>query len=249
MKHKDYYWVIILIGCILIIIAPSILTLPWRDKVLGLNTNFKSTGQIGDTIGGITAPIIGLISIWLLYRTFREQREFNKKQVEFNEWSSLKDMLSNTEKHLNNIVVGDILENKGNAIPKIKNESSHIADLYTLIPPYTSDILQLTLKEGYVLRLCLKGYYENLKKMIQLISKTSMYYSIIEERIQTSIEKIFCIYDAIEKKNILFQLEVNNLAGDEEDDDDEILIRLFEEDKALFEKLPSEYLPKWYKQK
>ena len=85
MRHKDYYWVILLIGCILIIIAPSIFTLPWRDKVLGLNTNFKCTGQIGDTIGGITAPIIGLISIWLLYITFREQREFNKKQVEFNE--------------------------------------------------------------------------------------------------------------------------------------------------------------------
>ena len=125
MKHKDYYWVIILIGCILIIIAPSILTLPWRDEVLGLNTNFKSTGQIEDTIGGITAPIIGLISIILLYITFREQREFNKKQVEFNEWSSLKDMLSNTEKHLNYIVVGDILENKGNAVPKIENKSSH----------------------------------------------------------------------------------------------------------------------------
>ena len=256
-KRNWIRWILILIGIlvipsliiILLIVLPTTLITTFHIPFGCLNTDFTNTGQIGDTIGGITAPIIGLVSIILLYITFREQREFNKKQVEFNEWSSLKDMLSNTEKHLNNIVVGDILENKGNAIPKIKNKSSHIADLYTLIPPYTSDILQLTLKEGYVLRLCLKGYYENLKKMIQLISKTSMYYSIIEERIQASIEKIFCIYDAIEKKNILFQLEVNNLAGDEEDDDDEILIRLFEEDKALFEKLPSEYLPKWYKQK
>lgn len=242
-----------LIDCILIICA--ILFIPFVCTIIFIirkyeicNLEYIQTEHIGDIIGGITAPIIGLISIWLLYRTFREQREFNKKQVEFNEWSSLKDMLSNTEKHLNYIVVGDILENKGNAVPKIENKSSHIADLYTLIPPHTSDVLQLTLKEGYVLRSCLKGYYENLKKLIQLISKTSMYYSIIEERIQASIEKIFCIYDAIEKKNILFQLEVNNQAGDEEeDDDDEILIRLFEEDKALFEKLPSEYLPKWYK--
>ena len=45
---------------------------------------FRCTGQIGDTIGGITALFIGLISIWLLYITFREQRQFNEKQLEFN---------------------------------------------------------------------------------------------------------------------------------------------------------------------
>lgn len=38
------------------------------------------TGQIGDTIGGITAPIIGIVSIYLLARTLHEQLKFNSVQ-------------------------------------------------------------------------------------------------------------------------------------------------------------------------
>lgn len=46
--------------------------------------NFSNTGEIGDTIGGITAPFIGVISIILLWITFREQRRFNQQQVNDN---------------------------------------------------------------------------------------------------------------------------------------------------------------------
>lgn len=84
MKHRDYYWIILLIGCILIIVLPTLIT-TFHISLGCLNTDFTNTGQIGDTIGGITAPFIGLISIWLLYKTFREQRRFNEKQLEFNE--------------------------------------------------------------------------------------------------------------------------------------------------------------------
>lgn len=57
---------------------PALLTRPnfcsWFD--------FSETGQIGDTIAGITAPIIGLISIYLLVRTLNEQLAFNKLQAD-----------------------------------------------------------------------------------------------------------------------------------------------------------------------
>ena len=46
--------------------------------------DFSGTGQIGDTIGGITAPFIGLISVWLLWRTLCEQINFNKEQAKDN---------------------------------------------------------------------------------------------------------------------------------------------------------------------
>ena len=48
------------------------------------NLEYTQTEHIGNIIGGFTTPIVGLISIWLLYKTFREQRRFNEKQLDFN---------------------------------------------------------------------------------------------------------------------------------------------------------------------
>lgn len=45
----------------------------------------EETGYMGDTLGGTTAPFIGLLSIFLLFYTFKEQRDFNQKQKEFND--------------------------------------------------------------------------------------------------------------------------------------------------------------------
>lgn len=42
--------------------------------------DFETTGCIGDTIGGTTAPFIGLISIYYLYKTLKEQQQFNQMQ-------------------------------------------------------------------------------------------------------------------------------------------------------------------------
>jgi len=48
--------------------------------------HFTTTGQIGDTIGGLTAPIIGLLNAILVYVTISVQIEANKKvQGQINE--------------------------------------------------------------------------------------------------------------------------------------------------------------------
>lgn len=235
MKHKDYYWVIILIGCILIIIAPSILTLPWRDEVLGLNTNFKSTGQIGDTIGGITAPIIGLVSIWLLYITF-------KKQQKFNLWTTAKDTLSRIEKILSTYITIEVHELEDNNING-KTNRVPISELSALLTEYK---LELSLNDGRLLLSYLKKIILNINKYLKLDPEIST--DLNTDIIKNYVSTILSIYSAVENKYITFQLGVNNLAGDEEDkSDDEILIQLFEKDKALFEKLPSEYLPDKHK--
>ena len=67
---------LIIVGILFAIIAP-ILFIQNRT-----NIDFTETGQIGDTIGGITAPIIGILSILLLFYTLWEQISFNKKQKE-----------------------------------------------------------------------------------------------------------------------------------------------------------------------
>lgn len=65
-------------GFIIALIAPVAFTRPACRHYF----DFSNTGEIGDTIGGITAPIIGIISILLLVYTLWEQINFNKKQIE-----------------------------------------------------------------------------------------------------------------------------------------------------------------------
>ncbi len=44
--------------------------------------DFSATGQIGDTIGGITAPFMGLVGSILVFLSFKAQTDMNRKQFE-----------------------------------------------------------------------------------------------------------------------------------------------------------------------
>lgn len=61
------------IGCCVIMIIPALFTL--RVSFL---PGYLITGQIGDTIGGTTAPFIGLFSAILVYLSFQEQIKANR---------------------------------------------------------------------------------------------------------------------------------------------------------------------------
>ena len=70
--------IVITICIIAILISPVIFTSPaFCDRLV-----FSSTGEIGDTIGGITAPIIGLVSVVLLYITLKNQINANERQYD-----------------------------------------------------------------------------------------------------------------------------------------------------------------------
>lgn len=58
------------------------------------NLVFAETGQIGDTIGGITAPFIGIINIILLVFTLRAQLCFNMNQANDNTVSQILNLQS-----------------------------------------------------------------------------------------------------------------------------------------------------------
>ena len=77
---------VLFIITVIIAFAPFILT---RSSICDM-FDFSSTGEIGDTIGGTTAPIIGLISIILLYLTLQEQIKFNRsQQIQSNEQAKI----------------------------------------------------------------------------------------------------------------------------------------------------------------
>lgn len=78
-KFKDIALMGIFILCV--VLSPIILTRPAISSIL----DFTLTGQIGDTIGGITSPIIGILSVILLYLTLKQQNEINAEQKNYND--------------------------------------------------------------------------------------------------------------------------------------------------------------------
>src|SRR6056297_241134 len=63
-------------GVILIFLSLYIFTRPAIFDIW----DFSDTGQIGDTIGGITAPIINIIGAFLVYISFQAQITANRIQ-------------------------------------------------------------------------------------------------------------------------------------------------------------------------
>ena len=68
---KPKYLLIIGIG-LFIISTPLIFTQPSVAR----HFNFSNTGQIGDTIGGITAPFINFLGAILVYFSFQQQIKY-----------------------------------------------------------------------------------------------------------------------------------------------------------------------------
>ncbi|MBN1969756.1 MAG: hypothetical protein JW870_10340 [Candidatus Delongbacteria bacterium] len=68
--------IILIVGSFLTFFAPSILTMPSIRQFW----NFTETGNIGDTIGGITSPIIGLMGASLMFYSIILQYNANKRQ-------------------------------------------------------------------------------------------------------------------------------------------------------------------------
>lgn len=92
MKKKEYF--ILVVGIIIILIAPTILTQPAIKSIW----NFSETGSIGDTIGGITTPFIGLLGALLVFLSFKQQIKANEKlekQIKFGQWTTNYEILNN----------------------------------------------------------------------------------------------------------------------------------------------------------
>ncbi|WP_321347073.1 hypothetical protein [uncultured Draconibacterium sp.] len=77
-RRMNFYAVLtISIGIVLLLVLPILFTQPWGWFILN-----RDTAYIGDSIGGMTAPIIGIISTFLIYLSFRAQIKMNKRQWE-----------------------------------------------------------------------------------------------------------------------------------------------------------------------
>ncbi len=68
----------IIIGVFITVVAPILLTQYCSVSL----ARFGKPHEIGDTIGGITSPIIGILSAVLLFLTFKQQSDKKDKEID-----------------------------------------------------------------------------------------------------------------------------------------------------------------------
>lgn len=99
---------ILITGIILIFLSLYLFTRP----AIFESWDFSDTGQIGDTIGGISAPIINLIGAFLVYFSFKAQITANKIHVSALEEEKLKNQISRVFQ--NHLALFDEIKNRLN---------------------------------------------------------------------------------------------------------------------------------------
>lgn len=132
-KHKKK---LLILGIILIIfISPILLTLPAFINFFDLS----DTGQIGDTIGGITSPFVNLLGAFLVYLSFSEQLKANKIQrrglqneIQNNanerKYNSIIHDINNLRNDINDFRIINDNQNQGiQALDKFKNQIMSIS--------------------------------------------------------------------------------------------------------------------------
>lgn len=87
------------IGIFAIILMPVMLTMPSYYELL----DFSETGQIGDTIGGITAPFLNLIGAFLVFFALQAQVKANELIQEQIDKDKLVKELDNETENLNQL--------------------------------------------------------------------------------------------------------------------------------------------------
>lgn len=96
MRESSFSWYKFLGFSAVILCLPIILT-----QSSFIIFDFTRSGQVGDTIGGITAPFVGLLSAYLIYKAFLVQIDANKIQSKNNEFGIALKLIDDLEKRFN----------------------------------------------------------------------------------------------------------------------------------------------------
>lgn len=112
MKADNFYVVCIryvILFLLFIFVLPFILT----SKILSI-CDFTETGQIGDTIGGVMAPFIGIIAGILTFMAFHEQYRANDEAKKDLEKERFESKFYNFLSLLNNLEINTTIPHVGN---------------------------------------------------------------------------------------------------------------------------------------
>ena len=244
MKNKYVITILIIVAiflfCIILINA-----IPFIIKLYNNVMNYSNAGEIGDTIGGTTAPIIGSISSALLCWTLFEQIKFNKVQKRASDYDvliKLRDKVSELSKSISFSIHPEIhdrgTEYKGvDSLQELNKPGNFIneEDFNKLVDDITE-----------IIELCL--LYFNIEQQSVLNEEIK---KGIRKHIYQPFDKIYqCLKSCIDKKvNITYDItsanacpEENQLLEDspkeiEEPKADKRLVKLLKEMEALKNRL------------
>jgi len=149
-RHRN---LILIVGLIIFIF--SSLYIFTRPAIFN-SWDFSASGQIGDTIGGITAPIINLLGALLVYISFQAQIEANRIQAKaLSDEKQLNLIRNQFEKHLLSFEeikkrlnsVEFIIEQLGNANSDgVRSPSVHVK--YTGLNAINEYVLHIEERDG-----------------------------------------------------------------------------------------------------
>ncbi len=121
LKNAGWF---ILLGFVFTLGTPWLLTIPSLFPSL----NFSSTGSIGDTIGGITSPVIGLLGAILLFLALKAQVKANsliQRQLNHqSETNQLYQFYNHLKENIDNFTFERTKHVSVNTFPKT-NENPH----------------------------------------------------------------------------------------------------------------------------
>lgn len=185
MQMAKRIWLIGTGLILVLVVVPILVTLPAIDPIFRLS----GYGEIGDLIGGSTAPIVGLVGAYLLYLALSEQREANKIAREDSDFSSYLMLIELLEKKSNSVVIqrpqGTYIGHDafGYIRRKINEKNEHFysvfANNYKVIDP----TLRLVLKEieesqseRTKLRMArvFSGYFSELMNLILIVGPVKL---------------------------------------------------------------------------
>lgn len=216
---KRSFWVVLIIGSVLTVISPWLLTQQWFGQFFKFG---EATGPIGDTVGGLTAPIIGLMSAILVYLTLHEQVKANGMQREAiakqsqenilaNELAEIREQLNMIENNFSEKVhakqnIENVFYNKSPRAKDIKPEIE-----YFTLGEYLIDV-RINNKEKATL---FSVFFYNLSCLADLVYDINIpKNSSLARTIKARLKKIYQVHFL--KVLIVIQIEKKNLIDKEE---------------------------------
>jgi hypothetical protein len=209
VKHHSYFlalgFILFLFGIILAIISPNI----WEVY------NLTETGQIGDTIGGITAPFINLLGALLVYISFKEQNKANKIQAEQNAFNLLHELYKELKAEFENLKFSSKNVQNGQIYSGSKAQSVFIEILTSRV--VNEDFKKNSFFKEYLFLMGNMGIFLDIVEESNASEKEKIYilrlfHFLYLAKIKSPLIEIIKITDSriIHKEFNLFLVETNN---------------------------------------
>lgn len=201
------------VAFVVLVLSPFIFT----REVLFDCFNFSETGAIGDTVGGLTSPVVGFISIILLYITLQEQIKINVRQKKDNDFIVLLNLQSQIQEKNNGLVfrydsLGQKVDGKG--IFELNNLDSNLFEDNFIHSPMFNMVLSNMKLLDVSIRQFLKMNYE---VGIDDINKMAFYEFAKIYGNQIVYFYDLCIRNVIDVRRVPAEIDVDDLFSEKHD--------------------------------